>query len=836
MSVGSDVRKKIELWFEAFGHLVYQYRWVSLILMLVLLGGLGTQLPKLRIDTSTEGFYHEEDPALLTYNEFRRQFGRDDLIIVAIEPTDVFDQNILKKLKAFHKDLEKEVPYIDDIISMVNVRNTRGEGDRLIVEDLLEKWPEDEAALTALRQRVMSNPLYLNRLISEDGRFTAVAIKMNTYTSLGIKADALQGFDEAEPTAPDIYSEAVQDNLNMEGQADVSTGKPPFLTDKEKSAAVEAVQNVLSRYQAPDFKLFHAGSPAVEQVTKQLMLKDQSRFVALVILTIGLCLLVMFRRISGVLLPLLVVACALVSTLGLMAVFKVPIKPPTMTLPSLLLAVGVTYSIHILSLFYRRFKETGDREEAICQSLGHSVLAIVMTSLTTAAGLASFSTSNVAPIADLGIFACIGVMLAMIYTIILMPTFLAIIPIRIKGRAGAPSSRTLMDRVLDATADFATSYPKGIIIMSSILLVLSIFGASRLNFSHNVLTWLPKNIPVRQATEKIDHDLKGTVALEVIVDTKRENGLYNVEILNKLEDLARQIEEINEGDLFVGKATSVVDILKEIHKALNENRAEFYAIPKDSKLIPQEFLLFENSGSDDLEDVVDSQFSQARFTIKVPWLDALWYVPFIDHIESLFQQALGDKATITVTGMMALLGRSFHAAIHSAAASYVIAGIVITLMMIVMIGSIGLGLISMIPSLLAILLVMGIMVLFGFPFDMFTMLIGSIAIGLAVDNMIHLMHNFRRYYGETNNIRLAFRETFHTAGRALLVATVVLSLGFFIYMFASMNNLFHFGLLTGIAIILALVANFILAPAFVTLITRPASPAEKEVNHYENYK
>jgi predicted RND superfamily exporter protein len=179
------------------------------------------------------------------------------------------------------------------------------------------------------------------------------------------------------------------------------------------------------------------------------------------------------------------------------------------------------------------------------------------------------------------------------------------------------------------------------------------------------------------------------------------------------------------------------------------------------------------------------------------------------------------------------MGGSVHASIHSAAVSYVIAGIVITLMMIMMIGSIGLGLISMIPSLLAILLVMGIIVLFDIPFDMFTMLIGSIAVGLAVDNMIHLMHNFRRYYGETNNTRLAFRETFHTAGRALLVATVVLSLGFFIYMFASMNNLFYFGLLTGTTIILALAANFILAPAFVTLITRPAPPAKKEVNHNE---
>jgi hypothetical protein len=137
----------------------------------------------------------------------------------------------------------------------------------------------------------------------------------------------------------------------------------------------------------------------------------------------------------------------------------------------------------------------------------------------------------------------------------------------------------------------------------------------------------------------------------------------------------------------------------------------------------------------------------------------------------------------------------------------------------------------MLPNLLAILFVMGLMWIFDFPFDLFTMLIGSIAIGLAVDNTIHFMHNFRRYFAETGDVSHAVRETLLSTGRALFVTTVVLSIGFFIYMFAAMNNLFYFGLLTGITIILALVANFFLAPALMALIHRPTHLVQKEVSH-----
>jgi predicted RND superfamily exporter protein len=172
--------------------------------------------------------------------------------------------------------------------------------------------------------------------------------------------------------------------------------------------------------------------------------------------------------------------------------------------------------------------------------------------------------------------------------------------------------------------------------------------------------------------------------------------------------------------------------------------------------------------------------------------------------------------------MIPLFGATVHAAMDSAAKSYVYALVIITVLMVLFIGDLRMGLVSMIPNLMPIILTMGIMGAAGLPMDMFTMLIGAIAIGLAVDDTIHFMHNFRRYYEESGDARDAVLRTLLSTGRAMLVTSVVLSLGFFIFAMASMYNLQRFGILTGFTIVTALIADFLVSPALMMVLHRPA--------------
>jgi predicted RND superfamily exporter protein len=210
--------------------------------------------------------------------------------------------------------------------------------------------------------------------------------------------------------------------------------------------------------------------------------------------------------------------------------------------------------------------------------------------------------------------------------------------------------------------------------------------------------------------------------------------------------------------------------------------------------------------------------------IKTPMVDASHYVKFVEKVEALFKKTFGSHIEFTTTGMLTLSSRIVVGIQASMVRSYTIVFIVISILMILFLGELRLGLASMVPNLFPIVLCLGIMGWFGIPLDNFTMLIGSIAIGLAVDDTIHFMYGFRRYYRITGDPREAVRRTITTSGRAMLFTSLVLSTGFFIYMFATLNNMILFGLLTGIAIIIALLADFIIAPALAVMLTKNGLP------------
>jgi predicted RND superfamily exporter protein len=476
-------------------------------------------------------------------------------------------------------------------------------------------------------------------------------------------------------------------------------------------------------------------------------------------------------------------------------------------------------SVHILAIFYQRMEKGDAKREAVIFAMGHSGLAILMTNMTTAAGLLSFAGADVAPVADLGIFASVGVMLSFVYTVVLLPPLVAIVPIRSCRASRSAHNQLRMDRLLQAISRIATTHPRKILGVSTVVIVLSIAGAAQIRFSHYPLQWFKTDNAIRRDTEEIDNTMRGSMTIEVVLDTAEDNGWHSPDRLKRLDAANAAMEALTHADNYVGKAFSLTTILKEINQALNENRKEAYAVPDDRNLIAQEFLLFENSGSDDLEDFVDRRFSKARFTMKFPFKDAVHYKPFQGMIEAYFHKHFPDT-DLKFTGMISLLARTISNTITSLAESYAIAMAVITCLMILLIGRLRIGLLSMIPNLAPILLMMGVIGAFGFPMDMFTMMVASIAIGLAVDDTIHFMHNFRRYYEASGDPHQAVYETLHTSGRAMLVTTIVLSMGFFIYMFASLNNIIRFGFLTGVTLIAALLADYFLAPALMVMVNK----------------
>jgi len=525
---------------------------------------------------------------------------------------------------------------------------------------------------------------------------------------------------------------------------------------------------------------------------------------------------------------LIIVAFSMVSTLGIMAFFSTSITPITQILPGFILVVGVCDSVHILAIFYSRIDKKQSKEDAIAFTFRHSGLAIMMTSLTTAGSLISFIPAKMLPITDLGIYAPVGVLLALLFTLFLLPALLAVTPIKTKNITNKAAKESLIDRVLLAMGRFSIRYPQRVIFATLILTIIAIVGITKLNFSHNHLAWFPDDEPVKVATQKIDKAMNGTVTVEFIIDTKKENGLHEPEIMKKLAMINQVAGKYRKDDLFVGKSFSLADTLKNTHKALNENRMEFYAIPGDKKLIAQELLLFENGGTDDLERLVDSQFSKARITMKFPWKDANRYVDVLNELETEVKHIIGDQAEVTKTGLMTLLTKTIDNVMKSMTQSYIIAGVIITLLMILLIGNLKNGLVVMFPNFLPIMLGIGLMGYLGFRMDMSSILCGSLAIGLVVDDTIHFMHTYQRYYHQSGSVSYSVEQTLLTTGRALLVTTLVLTTGFLVYLMAFMKNIQIMGTICAFIVVMAFLADIMLVPAIMKIISHEKTITAKK--------
>ena len=806
-------RTKAENKFESFSDWLYDNATKSILIVVLFMGALGSQLPTLKMDTSTEGFLHKTNPMRIEYDVFRDQFGRDEKLMIAVKTDSIFNLGFLKKLDNFHSVLEDELPHIKGVDSLINARNTFGIEGELIVEPLIDDLPETQEDMSRLRSTITNNSFYKNLLYSEDFTMTTVTIDTQTYSNAeAISEDVNIDFDE-----PLDFDEFL--DFDAEVQVNQSASRL-YLSDAENDEIILKTQQIMERFNDDNFEIYLSGSAAIAGIFKQALMNDAVVFISLMMAMIMIVLFALFRRISGVFLPLICVGLTLITTVSLMAIFSAPFTMATQIMPTFLLAVVTSAAIHLLAIFYKDLLRTKDKKASLRYAMGHSGLAIVMTSLTTAAGLWSFSFSGVAPVSDLGVFASSGVLVGLLFTLVFLPALIAKTNFAHLEQKSDVEGNTLMDRALLGISKVGTGRPKLIVAISAILIIFAAVVATQLRFSHFPLQWLPEDNFARIATETVDENLGGALTLEVIIDTGKTNGLYNPELLRKIDDVSENIDSITSGNMFVGKVISFIDIIKETNKALNENREEYYSIPDNPDLIAQEFLLFESSGNGDLNSLVDANYSKARLTLKTPFIDSLEAKIFIDRAQTYLDKEFGALASVSFTGIGTLMTVTFEEAIYSSATSYILAFSLITVLMVLLIGNLKIGLISMIPNILPIIFLSTIMVIFKMPLDMFTLLIGAIALGLAVDDTVHFMHNFRRYELQYNDVDKAVRLTLMGTGRAITLTSIVLALGFLVLTFSQMNNMFDFGVLTACAILVALVADFFLMPAIMKLIIK----------------
>jgi hypothetical protein len=283
------------------------------------------------------------------------------------------------------------------------------------------------------------------------------------------------------------------------------------------------------------------------------------------------------------------------------------------------------------------------------------------------------------------------------------------------------------------------------------------------------------------------------------------------------------------GEVSVAQNLSLVDAIEETHRALGDDPTAPLVLPSERAVVSQELLLFESAAPDDFARLVGPDFRTTRIAMSVPFVDAIDYPRFARAAGSiatdvLAAHRLADDVVVSPTGLLMLAGETFDLLFGSMARSYAIAFGVIGVLMVLLIGDLRIGLLTLLPNLVPILLVLGFMHAIDSPLDVSSMLVGGILIGVVVDDTIHFAHNFAGYREETGCALRAIRKTLTTTGRAMLVTSITLSIGFFAFMGASLSNVAAFGLLCGLGVVLAFLADVVMMPALVAAVA-PCAPS-----------
>jgi predicted RND superfamily exporter protein len=791
----SKAIEKINQKFASLTPFIIKNRWYIIATLLLITLALGFGMTKLQLENDVESWLLEGDPLREADEKFKEIYGNDDYVIVMLERDDVFSSESLAIIRSIGDQLLDKVPYSSEVTSLAHLDFITSSVEGIEVDELVaDPIPTEPEELAEIKRLAFSKTTLVNRLFSEDCTKASVMLKLKPY--------------------PEV---------------DAETGKEMILLDNQM-AVDAAVKEIFAQEEFADLKYWLAGMPVMMVGELEVAMHDSETVLGLTMLIMIILLAIVFRSVVAVVGPLLVTILSTVWIFGVMGWWGIKIQEMIMIVPMLLIIViSIGYSVHILSFFRQEFLRSGNRVEAIHYALQHSAWPILFTALTTAIGFASFLLVPIAPIRYVGYLSASLVAVCYPILLFLLPALLSF------GKDKEPNpdyqgTGGRIENFLTGLADWVMGHKKSIFIT---FLVVTIFFAA----------WIPA-LDVNTDYEKViglkpkyladavfvANSIGSMYSYEVTLEYPEEGGAKRPEVIKNLDLLAAELQAnpINK------RSTSIADIVKDLNQTLNEGDPEFYRVPDDPFLLAQLLLMYEMSGGSEAENWMDYEYRFTRLQVEMKDLNTVDVMKQIEYLQGRAEE-LFPGAKLGVTGMAVTFANMSNYLVDGQIISILVALAAISLVMMLVFGSFKLGLIGMIPNITPVIVALGAMSIFGTPLHMFTIMIAPMIIGIAVDDTIHFMNHYKLAFYRTGSYKKANKETFQTVGKAILMTSLIISLGFAAFFLSIILGFQHIGLYTIIAVITALAADYLVAPVVISWL-KPFGPErdDPESNDVEN--
>lgn len=723
-----------------------------------------------------EVFFESGDSRYATYQEFQEIFGNEEFSVVALGHENLFTNDKLSLIRELTGAL-KRVDGVDRVVSITNAEEFVGTEEAIMLRQIVPDGRLSPQELAAAKARAIANRFVSEHILTADARMTALHVELEA-----LKEDA-------------------------------------------KRQTSDAILDTANRIAGPHFDLYCSGPSFVEVEMNRLSEKDFKTFIPVILALIFILILALLRQLSLALLCELNLLVILIWAVGFYVLCGEKFNIITNTMGAILLAIAIADSIHILS----HLKETiRKNHSALAPALKKTMRQVwfpcLFTSLTTGAGFLSFATSDIRPVAILGIFTAVGVVLAFFLSMATLPPLIILNARRVaaalahtKEKGPGPGRNDLFARGLKCSGRFAVRWRWLLFVISAGLLVLAVMGMTRLRFETNTFNYLPDGNQIKSDFKVIEKHFGGTIPFIVWIRADAPRAFENPQTVKHINTIQQNLLAENRD---LTHAFSIVNYLKEFNQAINANDPADYKVPDSSLDIADAYELGDPAV---LDRIISMDHQQIAVTFLSTWKSNEAGYQLHAQARQYLSEELGKGFAFHITGLSSLYLRMDKNLQEGQQRSFGIAFIIIFFVMLFVCRSFWLAVFSMIPNLFPIIMTLGLMGWTGIALDVATTMIASVTIGIAVDDTIHFIAWMRRNSGIKEDAGEVVVQTFADVGKPIVMTTLLLFCGFFVLILGSILPTKMFGMLTAFAMGFAMIGDmFVLAPLI--LIFKPGLP------------
>ena len=769
------------MWF-IFSRLILKNRLLILILLGLVTAFMGYRSQFVTMSYQMAQMLPKSDTTYVEYEQFKSKFGKDgSMVVVGVSDKNIFKltnfnawYDLTYQIKAIKVDFVKNkkdtiVNGITEALSIANLYTLKKDTaeNRFNFEQIVKKKPKTQAELDSLIGALKNLPFYDGYLFIDSSFTTLIAITIDT----------------------NVLNSKYRDDLFK-----------------------QITTNVLAFEIKTGIKAHKSGLPFIRANSTTKMKDEIQLFILLSVLITAFILYLFFRSFKAMLYSMLVVCVGVVWSLGIQSLFGYHITILTGLIPPLIIVIGIPNCIFLLNKYHSEYKNHGNQIKALSRVIQKIGTAIFLTNTTTALGFATFIFTKSSILVEFGILASISIILVFFLSLLIIPIVFSFLTPP-KKRHIKHLENKKMTKIILVIEHLVKYHRKAIYVFTILIVSISIYGISLITTTGNIIDDLPKHDPIVEDLMFFESHFNGVMPFEVIIDTKTKNGVFanNAKVLYKIQKLQKEFATYKE----FSKPLSLTEAIKFSYQAYKKGNPKFYILPPATELKKLKKYVQNDNRKNKFSAFIDDENQVTRVSFQMADIGTKEMDVLLSEIrpkiDAIFPPA---EYKVTLTGTSVAFLKGTHYLVENLITSLLLAIILIATLMSILFSSFRMVLVSLTPNLIPLITTAGLMGFFGVPIKPSTILIFSIAFGIAVDDTIHFLAKYKQElkhhkWNIKESVYIALRET----GPSMIYTSIILFFGFGVFTVSNFGGTIALGFLVSVTLLVAIFADLLILPS-----------------------